>query len=129
MEEWTSKTCITFKKRTNERGYANFKLGSGCSSYVGRTGSRQDINLARGCWHRGIVAHEIGNKFNFNKYNRGTIDSLGTKYDYGSVMHYGGRAFSKNGKPTIVSKQSGETAVQTRTVDAPGWNAKYLQLS
>ena len=48
-----------------------------------------------------------GNKFNFNKYNRGTIDSLGTKYDYGSVMHYGSRAFSKNGRPTIVAKQSG----------------------
>ena len=30
MEEWTSKTCIRFKKRTNEAGYANFKLGSGC---------------------------------------------------------------------------------------------------
>ena len=29
MEEWTSKTCIRFKKRTNERAYANFKIGSG----------------------------------------------------------------------------------------------------
>ena len=29
MGEWTSKTCIRFKKRTNERAYANFKLGSG----------------------------------------------------------------------------------------------------
>jgi len=29
MDEWTSKTCIRFKKRTNERAYANFKLGSG----------------------------------------------------------------------------------------------------
>ncbi|KAK2552125.1 Blastula protease 10 [Acropora cervicornis] len=137
MAEWTSKTCIRFKRRTNERAYANFKLGSGCSSYVGRTGSRQDIHLGSGCWYKGIVAHEIGhalgfyheqsrpdrdnyvtivwdnivegNKFNFNKYNRGTIDSLGTKYDYGSVMHYGSRAFSKNGRPTI------EAVARTRT--------------
>ena len=29
MEEWTRKTCIRFKRRTNERAYANFKLGSG----------------------------------------------------------------------------------------------------
>lgn len=146
MEEWTSKTCIRFKKRTNENAYANFKLGSGCSSYVGRTGRRQDINLARGCWYRGIVAHEIGhalgfyheqsrpdrdnyvtimwdniierNKFNFNKYNRGTIDSLGTPYDYGSVMHYGGRAFSKNGRPTIVAKRTGVTLGQRRGISA-----------
>jgi len=30
MEEWTSKTYIRFKKRTNEQAYAYFKLGSGC---------------------------------------------------------------------------------------------------
>ncbi|KAJ7393130.1 hypothetical protein OS493_008430 [Desmophyllum pertusum] len=60
MEEWTSKTCIRFKERTSESGYANFILGSGCSSHVGRIGRRQNINLARGCWHRGTVAHEIG---------------------------------------------------------------------
>lgn len=27
---------------------------------MGRTGRRQYVNLAQGCWHRGTVAHEIG---------------------------------------------------------------------
>ena len=43
-----------------------------CSSRVGKSGGRQDINLAKGCWYRGIVAHEIGEstaKYNVVHYN------------------------------------------------------------
>ncbi|KAK3710384.1 hypothetical protein QZH41_012311 [Actinostola sp. cb2023] len=137
MKMWTDNTCITFKQRSNEYAYAHFYKGGGCSSNVGRTGRRQQISLAGGCWHAGIVAHEIGHalgfyheqsrpdrdsyvtinwnniisnmKFNFNKYTRSTIDSLGTSYDYGSVMHYGSRAFSKNRRPTITPKTPGVT--------------------
>ena len=29
MDEWTTKTCIRFKKRTNEADYVYFKLGDG----------------------------------------------------------------------------------------------------
>ena len=48
-----------------------------------------------------------GAERNFHKYPRSTIDSLGTRYDYGSLMHYSSTAFSKNGRATIVPKRSG----------------------
>ncbi|XP_078369964.1 uncharacterized protein LOC144653747 isoform X2 [Oculina patagonica] len=163
MDEWTTKTCIRFKRRTSEQAYINFVFGDGCSSFVGRQGSRpQNINLGRGCWTRGIVAHEIGHAVgfyheqsrpdrdtyitvlaqniqdglenNFRKYSRSTIDSLGTKYDYRSLMHYGSRAFSKNGLPTIQVKippgSPGESIGQRRglsSIDAQQADLLYKE--
>ena len=54
-----------------------------------------------------------GQKRNFKKYNRATIDSLGTAYDYGSVMHYKADGFSTNGEPTIVPKKPGVSDSQS----------------
>ncbi|XP_073253925.1 zinc metalloproteinase nas-14-like [Porites lutea] len=135
MDEWSRKTCIRFRKRTTETDYAYFTFGSGCRSWVGKIGSRQDISLGFGCWDRGIVAHEIGHalgylheqsrpdrdqyvtilkdnikpgeEHNFFKYDNSLIDSLGTRYDYESVMHYSQDAFSRNGLPTILVKKEG----------------------
>lgn len=156
MQEWSSKTCIQFKKRTRESAYIRFKSGSGCASYVGRVGRLQDIFLASGCWSKGIVAHEIGHAIgffheqsrpdrdsyitvlyanirpgaerNFHKYPRSTIDSLGTRYDYGSLMHYSSTAFSKNGRATIVPKRSGVSIGQRialSSIDAQQANLLY----
>lgn len=47
---------------------------------------------------------------NFNKYTWGsTVVNQGSTYDYASIMHYDTNAFSMNGKPTMVPRQTGVT--------------------
>jgi hypothetical protein len=49
-------------------------------------------------------------RFNFEKYSGSRINDLGVGYDYESVMHYGAKAFSKDGRsPTISIKQGKNT--------------------
>ena len=102
----------------------------GCySDSIGKLGGRQVINLGRGCGSLVVIVHEIGhavgffheqsrpdrdqyveivwknirkkNHSNFKKRRRRKVDSHGVGYDYSSVMHYGRRELSKNGKTTI----------------------------
>lgn len=47
----------------------------------------------------------------FAKVNPSVFSYLGTPYDYHSIMHYNSLAFTANGKPTIVPKDSGYTDV------------------
>ncbi|KAJ7393766.1 hypothetical protein OS493_003425 [Desmophyllum pertusum] len=140
MKQWSAKTCITFKERTNEKAFIYFFIGGSCFSEVGRTGDKQYISIAPHCWNAGDVAHEIAHalgfyheqsrpdrdeyvtinwdniveseKVNFAKYGPSRIDSLGVDYDYNSLMHFEETAFSKNGQPTIIPKQAGVTIGQ-----------------
>jgi len=104
--------------------------GSGCWSYVGRLGGRQQLNLeAPGCVHQGVAIHEAihamgffheqsrpdrdefvnilwGNinpdmAYNFNKLSWGEASTFDVPYDYRSIMHYNAKDFSNNGGDTI----------------------------
>jgi len=96
------------------------------------------VSLAQGCWRKGIVIHELGHalgmfheqsrpdrdehvkinwqniekdmEFNFKKQKSSNIDSLGTVYDYASVMHYGQTAFG--------IKQNNKRLITIETIDS-----------
>ncbi|KAM8707428.1 hypothetical protein ACLKA7_011504 [Drosophila subpalustris] len=138
MEEYHKYTCIRFVPRVDEPDYiviGNQK--SGCWSSLGRLGGRQRINLQTpSCLANfGTAVHELMHSLGFmHEQNRDDRDAyvrinrenvrdnmminfikesktnnFGSKYDYGSIMHYSRMAFSNNGLPTITAtnKQKG----------------------
>ncbi|MEH6405579.1 MAG: M12 family metallopeptidase [Sneathiella sp.] len=142
IAHWKQKAGVSFVKRTNANksqynNYVRFIPANGCWSYVGMRGNKQEIGLAGGCGF-GATVHEIGHAFglyheqsredrntkikvnwqnikagkehNFNQHISDG-DDVGS-YEYGSIMHYGRFAFSKNGQPTIESIPPGKTLGQ-----------------
>jgi len=124
-------TPLRLRPRTADADYVVFRNsgeGSGCSSYVGRTGGPQEIEVAD-CG-RGSVVHEILHAAGFfHEHARNDRDQFVTivwdeipaqyrndfeqkggkgqdvgPYDYQSIMHYSSRAFSRSGRPTILPR-------------------------
>lgn len=150
-----SQTNLCLTPQTNESDYVEFISSSGCASWVGKQGGRQEIVI--GSCSLGSIQHEIlhaaglfheqsrqdrdsyvtinwnniisGKSHNFQKYtDRGYAGIDLGSYDFGSIMHYGPTAFSKNNQATIVSKVAGKTFGQRSALsagDRAGVNALY----
>jgi len=132
-----SSTELKVRPRTSaDRDYVQFRSdGDGCSSYVGRRGGRQEIDLTD-C-SKGSVVHELLHAAGFyheqsrsdrDRYITVMWDEIDSSakhnfrvatnsrdigpYDFASIMHYSGRAFSRRGNATIVPKVSNVTIGQ-----------------
>lgn len=148
IAHWEANTNMRFVLRTagNASQYPNYVRvfkGDGCWSYVGMRGGKQDLSLATGCGF-GAAVHEFGHAWGlWHEQSREDRDSYVTinwaniqsgrennfnqhisdgddvgPYDYGSIMHYGKYAFSKNGLPTIEPTQAGVTIGQRNGLSA-----------
>ncbi|GAA4274808.1 hypothetical protein GCM10022258_41040 [Aquimarina gracilis] len=157
IAHWEANTSLKFIQRTNQSNYVRFRKGSGCSSSVGMIGGRQNINLADGC-STGSTIHEIGHavglwheqsradrdnwitiqwqniqsgkEHNFQTYvQRGRDgDEYTNSLDFGSIMMYSSRAFSKNNQRTITKKDGSGYSTQRSGLssgDLEGINKMY----
>lgn len=61
IKMWEAHTCVRWHKNGPGIDRLEFWNGSGCSSWIGKTGGVQQISLrVPGCDYYGIAAHEIG---------------------------------------------------------------------
>ncbi|XP_068206505.1 protein SpAN-like [Palaemon carinicauda] len=132
MTIWEGQTCVKFHQIDDDnysRPYIRIIEGRGCWSHVGRTGrSGQELSIGSSCYREGIILHELGHSLglfheqsrsdrsdyiqvNYTNVRAGKevnffkeeTNNYDVPYDYSSIMHYDTTAFSKNGRPTVVT--------------------------
>ncbi|XP_030641231.1 meprin A subunit beta-like [Chanos chanos] len=133
FEQFRLKSCIEFKPRETEDFYILVDNQYGCSSFVGKVIiGGQSLSIGEGCGSVAIVQHQFlhalgfyheqsrydrdehvtivweniikGAEQNFQKYTNSSLSTLGTPYDYTSLMHFGKDYFSNGNGSTIFTK-------------------------
>ena len=111
-----------------------------CHSKVGRVGGRQILSLGPGCHDVGSVLHELGHavglyhehmrydrdqflKIEWNNIAPSMQDQFqkiprteyrpAATFDYNSIMIYGSKAFSKNGRKTMIPRKAGASIYES----------------
>lgn len=127
MQEWENVAPITFVPWTGQNDRILIRDANSNSSFVGRIGGQQTINIFN-FNVRMIIAHELCHALGFfhtqSRPDRNTFvtiqtanvvpgalnnfsiasgsNTFGLPYDFLSIMHYGDFDFSANGQPTII---------------------------
>lgn len=155
IQEWTTKTNIKFKERTNENYYVTIRnSGRNCncaSASLGVQGTRGTINMGVRTGV-GVMTHEIGHTLGYlHEQNRSDRDQFVDifpeniqdgaisqfridqnsvnpgAFDVASIMIYSSFTFSKNGQPVMLEKDGTRIPFRSRLSagDIAGTNTLY----
>lgn len=142
IKKINSETDLNIKYRRGESDYVEFIPSSGAWSYIGRIGGKQQIGTpnwastgtmiheifhAAGIYHeqsridrdKHVTIHwkniQSGKSNNFKKAPSRNAKDFGS-FSLNSIMMYGPKAFSKNGRPTITKKNGSTYKSQRRYI-------------